>query len=64
MTNLINTIVGFFRIYLAVKIGYLLVMCYFYPEQYNILDLRWYMYFFVFDSWFMRVNERYGDTGD
>jgi len=64
MTNIVNTIVAFFRIYLAVKVGYLLVMCYLYPEQYNILDLRWYMYFFVFDSWFIRVNERYGDTGD
>jgi len=59
MHNIIDTIIGFFRIYLFVKVGYLLTMCYFHPEQYNILDLRWYMYFFVFDAWTMRVKERY-----
>ena len=34
-------------------------MCYFYPDQYNVLDLRWYMYFFIFDAWVMRVQEKY-----
>ena len=59
MHNIIDTIIGFFRIYLFIKVGYLLTMCYFYPDQYNVLDLRWYMYFFIFDAWVMRVQEKY-----
>jgi len=64
MINIVQIIVIGFRLFLAVKVGFLLIMCYFFPEKYNILDLRWYMYFFVFDAWFMRVNDRYGKNED
>ena len=59
MKSFVESILFFIRIYLFVKIFLFLGMSFFKPEEYNISDLKWYIYYLIFDMWFMRVHERY-----
>jgi hypothetical protein len=47
------------RLVIMAKAMYLLYNCYFNPENYKIDSLTWYVYFFIFDMWFVKTNEHY-----
>lgn len=35
---------------------FVLAKCYLYPDDFPIDGLKWYVCFFIFDMWFMKVN--------
>jgi len=47
------------RVFLSIKAMIILGKCYFYPDTYSLDGLKWYVCFFIFDMWFMKINAAY-----
>jgi hypothetical protein len=48
--NVINLI---FKIFVLIKISYLLIVTSFYPETYPLHLLNWWIYYLIFDVWLL-----------
>lgn len=51
MKSFITFIVAFLKIFIAVKVGYLLYLTSTKPESHPVSDLLWWMCFLIFDIW-------------
>jgi hypothetical protein len=48
-----NFIIIIFRIFVIVKVGFLLTMTSQYPETYPLSLLNWWIYYLIFDIWLL-----------
>lgn len=56
MGILLSLIVLGIRVFIAIRAMFVLAKCYLYPDDFPIDGLKWYVCFFIFDMWFMKVN--------
>lgn len=59
MAVILSLLILGLRVFISIKTLFLLGKCYFYPETYSIDGLKWYVCFFIFDMWFMKINTMY-----
>jgi hypothetical protein len=48
--NIVNLII---KIFVFIKISYLLILTSFYPETYPLHLLNWWIYYLIFDVWLL-----------
>lgn len=56
MGTLLSIIVLGIRVFISITALLILAKCYLYPDEFPIDGLKWYVCFFIFDMWFMKVN--------